>query len=402
MKDKQIVLGICGGIAAYKAAEFLRLLVKSGASARVIMTAAAQRFVGGVTFEALSGSAVWTKMFDGGQEGVFRHIEWAGNADAVVVIPATADVIGRMAHGIADDCLTTFILAVKAPILVCPSMNVSMYENSIVQDNIDRLRLAGMHIMSPASGSLACGQEGIGRLADVETILEQLMGLLAPKDLKGERILVTAGPTREAIDPVRFISNPSSGKMGYALANAAGRRGAEVVLVSGPTTLSAAEGVTVIKVTTAQEMFDAVMSQAETSSVVIKAAAVCDWRPARYFEHKVKKEGRLQQLDLEKTEDILKKLGEGKTDQILVGFAAETENLSENAGAKLIEKNLDMIVANLVGHVDSGFGADTNRVMFSYKEGESESLPLMDKKSLADIILDRVLKIKKGLRVGME
>ncbi|MBW2265547.1 MAG: bifunctional phosphopantothenoylcysteine decarboxylase/phosphopantothenate--cysteine ligase CoaBC [Deltaproteobacteria bacterium] len=402
MKDKQIVLGICGGIAAYKAAEFLRLLVTSGANVRVIMTEAAERFVGEVTFGALSGSEVWTHMFDRSHDGFFRHIEWASNADAVVIIPATANVIGKMAHGIADDCLTTFILAVKAPVLVCPSMNVYMYENSIVQDNIDRLRLAGMHIMSPSSGSLACGQEGIGRLADIETILEQLRGLLAPKDLKGERILVTAGPTMEAIDPVRFISNPSSGKMGYALAHAARRRGAEVVLVSGPTTLSASESVTVIKVTTAQEMFDAVMSQAETSSIIIKAAAVCDWRPARYFEHKVKKKGRSQQLDLEKTEDILKKLGEGKTDQILVGFAAETENLSANAGAKLAAKNLDMIVANLVGHVDSGFGSDTNRVMFAYKDGKSESLSLMDKNSLADIILGRVLQIKKGRRVGME
>ncbi|MBW2601359.1 MAG: phosphopantothenoylcysteine decarboxylase, partial [Deltaproteobacteria bacterium] len=203
------------------------------------------------------------------------------------------------------------------------------------------------------------------------------------------------------IDPDRFISNPSSGKMGYALAHAARRRGAEVVLVSGPTTLSAPESVTVIKVTTAQEMFDAVMGQVETSSIIIKAAAVCDWRPARYFEHKVKKEGRSQQLDLEKTEDILKKLGEAKTDQILVGFAAETENLSANAGAKLAAKNLDMIVANLVGHVDSGFGSDTNRVMFAYKDGKSESLSLMDKNSLADIILDRVLQLKKGRRAGM-
>jgi len=262
LKDKQIVLGICGGIAAYKAAEFLRLLVTSGANVRVIMTEAAERFVGEVTFGALSGSEVWTHMFDRSHDGFFRHIEWASNADAVVIIPATANVIGKMAHGIADDCLTTFILAVKAPVLVCPSMNVYMYENSIVQDNIDRLRLAGMHIMGPSSGSLACGQEGIGRLADIETILEQLRGLLAPKDLKGERILVTAGPTREAIDPVRFISNPSSGKMGYALAHAARRRGAEVVLVSGPTTLSASESVTVIKVTTAQE------------SVIITAAAV--------------------------------------------------------------------------------------------------------------------------------
>ena len=397
MKDKQIVLGVCGGIAAYKAAAFSRLLVKAGCHVRVVMTRAAQNFLGPLTFEAICRKQVWTEMFDSLSAGAFRHIEWADRADAVVVIPATANVIGKMAHGIADDCLTTFILAVKAPIFICPSMNVNMYENSIVQDNIDRLRLAGMHIISPSSGSLACGQEGMGRLADIETILEQLTSMLASKDLKEERILVTAGPTREAIDPVRFLSNPSSGKMGYALARAAGRRGAEVVLVSGPTTLSAPEGVTVIKVNTAHEMFDAVMSRAETSSIIIKAAAVCDWRPARYFEHKVKKEGRSQQLDLKKTEDILKKLGEEKTDQILVGFAAETENLSENAMAKLEEKNLDMIVANLVGHVDSGFGTDTNHVMLSYKDGKSESLSLMDKNSLADIILDRVLQIKKGV-----
>lgn len=396
LEDKQIVLGVCGGIAAYKAADFLRLLVKSNVNIRVIMTKAAQAFVGPVTFEALSGHPVWIRMFEGRQNGVLRHIRWADEADAAVIIPATANVIGKMAHGIADDPLTTFVLALRAPVLVCPSMNVHMFENTMVQDNIDRLRQVGMHVVGPATGSLACGHEGAGRLADLEAIAEQLRRLLTLQDLAGEQVLVTAGPTQEAIDPVRFISNSSSGKMGYALARVARRRGAEVVLISGPTTLPDPDGVRAIRVRTAKEMFDAVMAQAGDSTIIIKAAAVSDMRPATVFQHKVKKAEMGQQWPMEKTDDILKALGERKKDQVLVGFAAETQDLEENARAKLTAKNLDLVVANLVGQDDSGFGSDTNQVSLYYKDGRSEALALMHKSALADLLLDRVLEIKKN------
>ena len=400
LKDKQIVLGICGGIAAYKAADFLRILARSGAGVRVIMTKAAQAFVGPLTFEALSGHPVWTHMFEGRQNGAFRHIEWADEADAAVIIPATANIIAKMAHGIADDPLTTFILAVRAPVLVCPSMNARMYENPVVQGNIERLRQAAIHVVGPEAGLLACGSEGPGRLADVGAIAEQLRCLLSPQDLSGERILITAGPTREPMDPVRFISNPSSGKMGYTLARAARRRGAKVVLISGPAALGDPEGVRVIRVRTAEEMFNAVMAHADQTSIVIKAAAVSDWKPAHVFEHKIKKGEMELHLPLEKTRDILKALGENKKDQVVVGFAAETHDLEENARAKLAEKNLDLIVANLIGPGGSGFGSDTNQVSLFYRDGRTEAPPLMDKGALADVLLDRVLEIKKKLQMS--
>ena len=396
LKDRQIVLGVCGGIGAYKDADFLRLLAKCGANIRVVMTKAAKAFVGPVTFEALSRHPVWTHMFEGRQNGVFRHIEWADQADAAVILPATANVIGKMAHGIADDPLTTFILAVRKHILVCPSMNVRMYENAVVQDNIDRLRQAGMHIIGPETGSLACGHEGAGRLADLEAIIERLRSLLAPQDLAGEHMLVTAGPTQEPIDPVRFISNPSSGKMGYALARAACRRGATVLLISGPTVLPDPEGVTTIRVRTAEEMFDTVMAHANQNTIIIKAAAVSDWRPVTAFQQKKKKAEMGQDLCLEKTGDILEALGAKKGDRVLVGFAAETQDLEENAKAKLTAKNLDLIVANLVGQGASGFGSDTNQVSLLYRDGRTEDLPLMDKNTLANMLLDRVLEIRKG------
>jgi phosphopantothenoylcysteine decarboxylase/phosphopantothenate--cysteine ligase len=395
VKDKQIVFGVCGGIAAYKAVDLLRVLVKSGARSRVIMTKSAQAFVGPLTFEALSGHQVWTHMFGPRQDAPFRHIAWADEADVVVIAPATANIIGKMAHGIADDPLTTFVLAVRAPILVCPSMNVRMYENHAVQDNIKRLERAGIRVLHPETGSLACGHEGPGRLPDVEAIAEELRFLLCAQDLAGERILVTAGPTQEPIDPVRFISNPSSGKMGHALARVARRRGAEVVLISGPTALPDPQGVRVIRVRTAEEMFNAVMDHVEQTTIVVKAAAVSDWRPVSLFEHKVKKE-EMANSHLEQTPDILKALGENKKSRILVGFAAETQDLRENACAKLTAKNLDFIVANIVGQTNSGFGSDTNQVSLFYKDGRTEALPLMDKGELADIILDKVLEIKKN------
>ncbi|MBW1795131.1 MAG: bifunctional phosphopantothenoylcysteine decarboxylase/phosphopantothenate--cysteine ligase CoaBC [Deltaproteobacteria bacterium] len=396
LKDKKIVLGVCGGIAAYKAVDLLRVLVKSGSHIRVIMTRSARAFVGPLTFEALSGHPVWTHMFGRQENTPLQHIAWADEADAVVIAPATANIIGKMAHGIADDPLTTFVLAVRAPILVCPSMNVHMYENRAVQDNIKRLDQIGIKVLPPGTGSLACGHEGRGRLPDVEAIAEELRSLLCPQDLVGERILVTAGPTQEPIDPVRFISNPSSGKMGYALARVARRRGAQVLLISGPTVLPDPQGVSMIRVSTSQEMFNAVMDHVEQTTIIVKAAAVSDWRPVSLFEHKIKKEEVTQPLRLEQTPDILKVLGEKKKGQVLVGFAAETQNLRENACAKLTAKNLDLIVANLVGQTDSGFGSDTNQASLFYRDGRTEALPLMDKEDLAGIILDKVLEIKKA------
>jgi phosphopantothenoylcysteine decarboxylase/phosphopantothenate--cysteine ligase len=395
LKDKKIILGVCGGIAAYKAADFLRVLVRAGAHVRVIMTKAAQAFVGPMTFEALSGHSVWTDMFGAQEDTPFRHIAWADEADAVVIVPATANIVGKMAHGIADDPLTTFVLAVRAPILACPSMNTNMYEHPVVQDNMNRLERLGITVLRPETGSLACGQEGWGRLPDVETIAEEVRLLLCPKDLAGERIVVTSGPTREPIDPVRFISNPSSGKMGHVIARVARRRGAEVVLVTGPTALPEPQGVTVTQVKTAEEMFKAVIDSAEKATIIVMAAAVGDWRPASLFEHKVKKEEMGQHLPLEQTEDILKRLGANKEGRILVGFAAETRDLQQNALAKLSAKNLDLIVANLVGQADSGFGSDTNQVSFFYSDGRNEALPLMDKGALADVLFDRVLEMKK-------
>ena len=395
LKDRQIVLGVCGGIAAYKAVDLLRALVKSGSHVRVIMTRSAEEFVCPLTFEALSGHRVWTHMFGRQEDAPFRHIVWADESDAVVIAPATANIIGKMAHGIADDPLTTFVLAVRPPILVCPSMNVRMYENRAVQDNIKRLEQFGLDVLLPEAGSLACGHEGPGRLPHVEAIAEALRSLLCTQDLAGERILVTAGPTQEPIDPVRFISNPSSGKMGHALARVARRRGAEVLLISGPTALPDPQGVRVIRVRTAEEMFNAVMAHVEQTTIVVKAAAVSDWRAASLFDHKVKKEEVAQPLRLEQTPDILKAVGKNKKGQILVGFAAETQNLRENACAKLTAKNLDLIVANLIGQIDSGFGSDTNQVSLFYRDGRTEDLPVMDKEDLADVLFDRVLEIKK-------
>jgi len=395
LKDKQIVLGVCGGIAAYKAADFLRLLVKCGANVRVVMTRAAQEFVGPVTFEALSAHPVWTRLFKG-RGGVLKHIQWADEADGAVIIPATANTIGKMAHGVADDPLSTLALALRGPILVCPAMNVHMYENSLVKENIERLRQAGFHFAGPETGSLACGHEGAGRLARIEGIAEQLRCLLSPQDLAGESVLVTAGPTQEPVDPVRFIGNPSSGKMGYALARAANRRGAKVLLISGPTVLYDPEGVSVIRVATAQDMFDAVMAHEDHNTVIIKAAAVSDWRPISVSQGKLKKGEMGKTLALERTPDILKALGEQKKGhQILVGFAAETQDLLENARAKMAEKSVDLMVANLVGVDHSGFRSETNQASILFRDGGTEALPVMDKGDLADIILDRVLALKK-------
>jgi len=392
LTNKNIVLGVTGGIAAYKSLELLRLLKKAAANVRVIMTRNAQWFVGPTSFEALSGEPVCTSLFENKGDAGIRHIEWAESADAVIVAPATANIIGKAANGLADDALSTFLLAVTCPVIVCPSMNTHMYENSSVQRNIARLREDGYIVLTPGSGSLACGTTGPGRLPEPETILESVFICLSVKDLEGKHVLVTAGPTIEPIDPVRFISNPSSGKMGYALATAAVRRGADVTLISGPTSLPDPLDVSVIRVGTAHEMAGAVFEHLDRADIVIKAAAVSDYKPLAPSNQKIKKGAKEQTIILEQTRDILKEIGQRKKDQVLVGFAAETENLKQNAKKKLSDKNLDIIVGNIVGKSDSGFGTDTNTATLFFKDGTATALDSMDKIALAHVLLDRIVE----------
>ena len=392
IKDKQIVLCVCGGIAAYKSVELLRLLQKQGAVVRVVMTKNATAFVGPLTFKTLSGRDVCVNLFDEGGDASIRHIEWAKEADAVIIAPATANVIGKLASGVADDALTTFMLAVTSPVILCPSMNTHMYENRIVQRNLDTLEKNGYHIIEPGAGELACGTTGAGRLPEPAVILDRMIFHLLPKDYAGKKLLVTAGPTQEAIDPVRYISNHSSGKMGYAIARAAELRGAEVILISGPTSLGSPFNVNRIDVRSAQEMYDAVFQHMDSADIIIKVAAVADYRPANPEREKIKKKEGTLTLTLEQNPDILKEIGRRKKGQTIVGFAAETQDLRENAGKKLKEKNLDIIVGNLVGKSDSGFGTDTNRVTLFFRDGTEESLPVLEKDSVAHVLLDRILK----------
>lgn len=385
---------MCGGIAAYKSVELLRLIKDAGGQTRVVMTNSAEYFVGPVTFEALSGQPVLRSLFgERNPDASIHHIEWAQIADAVVIAPATANVIGKLAGGIADDALTTMMLAVTAPTLICPAMNTHMFQSPAVQRNLDQLRLDGYKIMDPASGMLACGTTGPGRLPAPADIVEKLMAMLAPNDFAGIRLLVTAGPTREPIDPVRFISNPSSGKMGFAVARVAKQRGAAVTLVTGPTGLPDPVDVTVICTETAREMATAVMDHFDDVDVVVKTAAVSDYRPETEARHKIKKTNDKMTLRLIKNQDILKTLGCNKKRQILVGFAAETDALRKNAKKKLKEKNLDLIVGNLIGPKDTGFESDNNTVNLFYPDGTVESLPAMAKVDVAHTLLDRVLQI---------
>jgi phosphopantothenoylcysteine decarboxylase/phosphopantothenate--cysteine ligase len=392
VKNKKVILAVCGGIAAYKSVEILRLLKKADAAVRVILTRNAQRFVGAMTFEALSGQPVFKDMFQEASDASFRHIDWAGEADGVIIAPATANMIGKLANGIADDPLSTFMLAVTSPVLICPSMNIHMYANRAVQRNLDTLRSDGYVVMEPGAGQLACGTSGPGRLPEPEEIFDRFLACLSPKDLAAKKILVTAGPTIEPIDPVRFISNPSSGKMGFAVARAAEHRGAEVTLISGPTHLADPMNVTTIRVRTADEMAHQVFQLMENAEVIIKSAAVSDYRPKESKTHKIKKGKGEMVLRLQQNKDILKTLGQKKKDQILVGFAAETSALKKNATHKLAEKNLDIIAGNLIGSADSGFASDTNTVTLFFKDGTAESLPAMDKLQIAHILLDRVVE----------
>jgi len=393
---KNIVLGVSGGIAVYKSVELLRLFVKDGANVRVIMTKNAQEFVRALTFEALSGRAVCTDLFEKNDDASIRHIEWAEQANIAVIAPATANIIGKLANGIADDALSTFMMAVTCPVVLCPSMNTHMFESKAVQRNLEILRSDGYFVIDPGSGSLACGTTGPGRLPEPHDILDRTVFYLTPKDLKDKKILVTAGPTREPIDPVRFISNPSSGKMGFAVARAAEYRGAKVTLITGPTNLLDPNNVAVIRVNTAKEMALAVFDNFENYDIIIKTAAVSDYRPKNYAEQKLKKGKDELVLSLERTQDILKEISSSKKEQILVGFAAETEHLEGHAEQKMAEKKLDIIVGNIVGHPDSGFGADTNTVTLFYKGGTKENLPKMPKDDVANLLLDRILKIMES------
>ena len=391
LAGSKIVLGITGGIAAYKAAGLTRLLVKQGAAVKVIMTAHARDFITPLTLQTLSGQPVYSDMFAPWQEDGLAHISLADYADILVIAPVTANSIGKIAGGLADDLLTTTVMATKAPVLLCPAMNANMLAQASVQENMEKLAARGFYLLAPAYGELACKAAGAGRLPEIEDIVEEIETILTAKDLTGEKILVTAGPTREPLDPVRFITNYSSGKMGYALAIAAKRRGAEVTLVSGPSTLPMPRGVKCIGVSTAVEMRDAVLENYQQSTVVIKAAAVADYRPAVLAENKIKKRDDTLLLKLERNPDIIAELGKNKGKRILIGFAMESENLVENAASKMAKKNMDYIVANLVTKKGAGFQGDTNIVTIMGRDGVIEELPLLDKMQVADRILDKLI-----------
>ncbi len=397
LENKNILLGITGGIASYKAVELLRLLKKAGANVNVIMTKSALEFVGRTTFEVLSENKVLADLFSDTDSSV-KHIDLATNAHAVVIAPATANIIAKLGAGIADDALSTTMLAVACPVMICPSMNTNMYQNIQVQRNLDSLEKDGFNILDPDSGVLACKTVGAGRLPDPWFIFDRLEAMLVKKDLKGKKILVSAGPTVEAIDPVRFVSNHSSGKMGYAIARAAEKRGGQVTLISGPVTLEPPVNVECIDVVNCEEMAEQMLSHLDGTDIIIKVAAVADYRPVDPADSKIKKKDNKAQISVSMTQnpDIAKLIGEKKRkDQFLVGFAAETDDLEKNAILKIKKKNLDMIAANLVGSSDSGFKADTNKVKLFFKDGSFVDIPLMEKDKVADILLDNIIE-KKG------
>jgi phosphopantothenoylcysteine decarboxylase/phosphopantothenate--cysteine ligase len=391
MKGRKVIVGVTGGIAAYKAAELVRLLAKEGAVTKVAMTHHATKFITPLTLETLSGNRVIADMW-GPETHPLDHITWGQDSDLIIIAPATANFIGKMAHGIGDDFLSTLVIAATARVLVCPSMNSRMYLHPAVQENLRILKARGCAIMEPEAGELACRTEGPGRLPEPEDIVEEARMLLSKQDLSGLRILVTAGATLEPLDPVRYMSNRSSGKMGYALARAARMRGAKVTLVSGPTALKPPRDVALSRVKTAEEMRRTVLADCGQYDVIIKAAAVLDWRPKETAEHKIKKGRGVQTLELVENPDILAELGcmQGDSRCLLVGFAAETQDLIANAKEKLKKKNLDLIVVNDVSREDAGFEADTNAVKIVYRDGHMEDLPLMPKQEVADQLLDRI------------
>ncbi|MEW6172170.1 MAG: bifunctional phosphopantothenoylcysteine decarboxylase/phosphopantothenate--cysteine ligase CoaBC [Bacillota bacterium] len=394
LNGRKIVVGVTGGIAAYKAAELVSRLRQDGAAVPVVLTDAAQEFIRPLVFEALTGQDVFTGLFGGRKP--LPHITLASESDLLVIYPATANVIGQAACGLAPDLLTTLLLAFKGPVIFCPAMNSKMYENPALQENIRRLEDRGYIIISPETGRLACGETGAGRLAPVTTVLETIRGVLAPKDFKGFNFLVTAGPTREHLDPVRYITNRSSGKMGYAIARAARDRGARVVLVSGPTSLEKPAGISCIDINTALEMREAVLSHFDASDVVIMCAAVSDYRPADLSTHKIKKGNAELTVKFTLNPDILVELGSHKRQQILVGFAAETEKVLDHARTKLQAKNLDLIVANDIGRKGAGFESDTNVVGLVFRDGRFIELPMMDKFLVAHRLLDVILDLRQN------
>ncbi len=401
----RVALGVTGGIAAYKAAELLRLLQERGVDVQVIMTRSAREFVTPLTFAALSGHKVITEMFGDAQggpnvESAIEHIAVAQAIDALVIAPATANVLARMAQGIADDFLTTLCLATRAPIIVAPAMNVNMWEHAATQQNIATLRERGVKVLEPEEGYLACGMTGAGRLAPVAAIAQAVFETLGLReDLQGETILVTAGPTEEALDSVRYLSNRSSGKMGYALAEACRRRGARVILVSGPTHLDPPAAQVLERVRTTEEMAQAVLRHLDEASVILMVAAVADFRPALAQPRKIKRQGAAPVLKLTPTQDILGEIAiRRRPEQIVVGFAAETDNLLENAATKLRKKRLDLIVANDVTQEGAGFEVDTNIVTLLFPDGRVEPLEKMNKLDVANRILDEVVKIRQAAR----
>lgn len=397
MKKPCVVLGVTGGIAVYKACELLRLLQKRGIDVFVVMTQNACRFVAPLTFETLSGHPVAVDTFDRPQTWEVEHIALAKRADLFLIAPATANIMGKMACGIADDMLSTTVMATRAPVLVAPAMNTGMWENAAVQQNVKTLRVRGVEIVAPVSGHLACGDSGAGKLEDVAVIAERACELLfAKKDMEGLRVMVTAGPSREALDPVRYISNRSSGKMGYAIAQAAQKRGAEVTLLSGPVAIEAPQGVKLVPFTTTQELLDRASELAEGQDLLIQAAAPADYRAKEVAPQKIKKQGgEPMTFTLVENPDVAATLGKAKrSGQVFVGFAAETNDVLAHARDKLARKNLDMIVANDVTRPGAGFDVDTNIVTLITKDGQ-EALPMMSKAEVAQRILDRALALRR-------
>ncbi len=394
LRDRHIILGVTGSIAAYKIASLASMLKKQQADITVVMTKNATNFINPITFESLTGNRCLVDTFDRNFEFQVEHVSLAKQTDVVLVAPASANVIAKAAHGIADDMLTTTLLACQCPKIFAPAMNTRMYQNEIVQDNIKVLEKYGMEVISPASGYLACGDTGEGKMPEPAVLFEAIVRALTPKDLTGKKVLVTAGPTQERLDPVRYISNHSTGKMGYAIALAAVRRGADVTLVSGKTNLQAPSGVRFVPVVSAADMAEAVKTAASEQDIIIKAAAVADYRPAAVADEKMKKKDGELSIALERTEDILAWLGAHRREgQILCGFSMETEHLLENSRAKLEKKHIDMIVANSLRQEGAGFGADTNVVTLLTKE-ETEELPLLSKEEVADRLLDRLLALE--------
>ncbi|MDY2583637.1 MAG: bifunctional phosphopantothenoylcysteine decarboxylase/phosphopantothenate--cysteine ligase CoaBC [Clostridium perfringens] len=390
MKDKKcVVVGVSGGVAVYKALDVISRLRKKDVEVHVIMTKSATEFVTPLSFQSLSQNMVITDMFAEPKAWEIQHISLAKKADLMLIVPATANIIGKVANGIADDMLSTTIMATKAPVVFCPAMNTNMYENPIVQRNISLLKELGYEFIDPASGRLACGDEGKGKLQDTEIIAEEtLRRLHSTKDLVGKKVVVTAGPTIVPIDPVRILTNRSSGKMGYSIAEEARDRGAEVVLISGPTSLRKPNGIKVIDVKTNEDMFNAIKNEFKDADIVIKSAAVADYKAKNYSNEKIKKTGDDLNLIFERDRDILKTLGDMKENQILVGFAAESSNLKENAKGKLERKNLDYIVANDISKSETGFASDENKVTIISKSGEEVSLEKMSKREVAKNIFD--------------